>query len=98
MMQFAAMRSLAIDVDDELYARTFALAETRKTTVPKMVERLLRMATAPLDRSQLPPLTRQALGMPPPTSDEEVRRLLEAEIAQKYDQTQAFRDRAYSPT
>jgi len=50
-----------------------------------MVERLLRVAAAPpLDRSQLPPLTRQALGMLSPITDEEYERTLEEEIIRKH--------------
>ena len=79
------MTTVTIDVDDELYSRAQQLAEARKISVAEMLERMLRVAAAPpLDRSKLPPLTRRALGMSPPMTDEEVRQTLEEEILRKH--------------
>ena len=79
------MTTLTIQVDDDLLARARQLADARKITVAEMLERLLRVVAAPpLDRSQLPPATRQALGMLPPMSDEEVERVLDEERMRKY--------------
>jgi len=79
------MTSVTIEVDDELYARARRLAEARKISVSEMLERMLRVATAPLlDRSELPPLTRQALGMLSPINDEEFQGMLEDEILRKH--------------
>ncbi len=79
------MAGLTIEVDYELFARARQLAETRELTVTEMLKRLLRVATAPpLDRSELPPLTRHALGMAPPLTDEQVAQILDEERMQKY--------------
>jgi Arc/MetJ family transcription regulator len=79
------MNTVTIEVDDELLSRAQMLADARKTTVSAMVERLLRVAAGPpLDRSDLPPLTRQALGMLPAMSDEEVERALDEERSRKH--------------
>ena len=79
------MTTVTIDVDDELYARAQRLAEARKTSVAEMLERMLRVAAAPpLDRSELPPLTRQAAGLLSPMSDEEVEQVLVEEIERKH--------------
>jgi hypothetical protein len=79
------MATVTIDVDDELYARAQRLAEARKISVAEMLERMLRVAAAPpLDRSQLPPLTRQALGMLSPITDDDFERTLEEEILRKH--------------
>ena len=79
------MTTVTIEVDDELFARAQRLAEARKTTVSEMLGRLMRLAAAPpLDRSELPPVTRQALGMLSAMSDEEVERTLEEEIMRKH--------------
>ena len=56
-----------------------------KFTVSEMLESMLRVAAAPpLDRSELPPLTRRALGMSSPMTDGEVRQVIEEEIARKH--------------
>jgi hypothetical protein len=53
--------------------------------VAETLERMFRVAASPpLDRSELPPLTRRALGTLHPMSDEEVRQVLEEEIARKH--------------
>ena len=79
------MTTVTIEVDDDLFARARQIAEVRKTTIAEMLERLLRVAAAPpLQRSELPPLTRQALGMLPPMSDEQVERVLDEERMRKY--------------
>jgi hypothetical protein len=82
------MSTLTIEVDDDLFARARQLASSRKMTVAEMLERLLRMAAgAPLTASELPPLTRQALGILPPMTDEQVDRLLVEERMHKYGKT-----------
>jgi hypothetical protein len=54
-------------------------------TVSEMMARLLRVVSEPpLSRSDLPPLTRQALGMLPPMSDEQVEQILDEERMRKY--------------
>ncbi len=79
------MAALTIEVDDELFARARQRAEDRGITVTEMLKRLLRVAAAPpLDRSELPPLTRHALGMAPPLTDEQVKRILDEERMRKY--------------
>ncbi len=79
------MNTVTIEVDDDLFARARQIAEARKMTVSAMLERLLRVAAAsPLQRSELPPLTRQALGMLPPMTDEQVERVLDEERSRKY--------------
>jgi hypothetical protein len=79
------MTTLTIQVDDDLLARAGELAAARKMTVSEMLERLLRVVAAPpLKRSELPPLTRQALGMLPAMSDEEVSQTLDEERMRKY--------------
>jgi hypothetical protein len=80
-----AMTTLTIEVDDDLLARARQLAATRQMTVPEMLERLLRVvAEPPLHRSDLPPLTREALGMLRPMTDEEVRQALDEERMRKH--------------
>lgn len=79
------MITVTIDVDDELYARAQRLAEASKVSVSEMLQRMLQVAAVPpLDRSKLPPLTRKALGMLSPMTDEEVRQTLEDEIIRKH--------------
>ena len=79
------MTTVTIQVDDDLLARARQLADARKMTVSEMLERLLRVVAAPpLNRNDLPPLTRQALGMLPAMSDEEVERVLDEERMRKY--------------
>jgi len=79
------MNTVTIEVDDDLFARARQLAEVRKMTVAAMLERLLRVAAAPpLPRSELPPLTRQALGMLPPMTDEQAKQVLDEERMRKY--------------
>jgi hypothetical protein len=77
--------TLTIEVDDELFARAQQLANARKITVSELLKRLLQVATAPpLDRSELPPMTRQALGMSRPLTDEQVKQMLDEERMRKY--------------
>jgi hypothetical protein len=79
------MSTLTIEVDDDLFARARQLATARKMTIAEMLERLLRVAAgAPLAASELPPVTRQALGMLPPMTDEQVNRALDEELIRKY--------------
>jgi hypothetical protein len=78
------MTSVTIEVDDELLARARQLAEVRKTTVAEVLQRMLHSVAPPLDRSDLPPLTRKALGMSRPMTDEEVERTLDEERMRKY--------------
>jgi hypothetical protein len=79
------MTTVTIDVDNKLYARAQRLADARKISVSEMLEHMLRVAAAPpLERLELPPLTRQALGMLSPITDEEFERTLEEEILRKH--------------
>ena len=79
------MTTVTIEVDDDLFARARRMAEVRKMTVSEMLERLLRVAAAPpLQPSELPPLTRQALGMLPPMTDEQVERILDEQRTRKH--------------
>jgi hypothetical protein len=80
-----AMPIVTIQVDDELLARARELAAARKMTVSEMLERLLRVvAVPPLSRSELPPLPRQAVGMLPTMTDEEMEQTLDEERIRKY--------------
>lgn len=80
------MNTVMVQVDDDLYIRAQRVAEARRTTVSAMVERLLRaVAAPPLKRDDLPPLTRQALGMLPPMSDERVSQVLDEERMRKFE-------------
>ena len=77
--------TLTISVSDELFARAEQLAAARGMTVPAMVERLLGIvAMPPMHPSELPPLTRSALGMLPPMSDEQVAKVIDEERTRKY--------------
>lgn len=79
------MTTLTIQVDDELLVRARQLAAARKMTVAEMLERLLRVVAAPpLNRDDLPPATRQALGMLPSMTDEEALQALDEERIRKY--------------
>jgi hypothetical protein len=78
------MTTVTIQVEDELFARARELAEARRITVSEMLERLLRVVAAPpLDRDDLPPLTRRVLGMSPRMTDEEVTDTIAAERMRK---------------
>jgi hypothetical protein len=79
------MNTVTIEVDDDLFARVRQIAEVRNMTVSAMLERLLRVAAAPpLHRNELPPLTRQALGMLPLMTDEQAKQVLDEERMRKY--------------
>ena len=79
------MTTVTIEVDDDLFSAHRQRAEVRNMTVSEMLERLLRVAAAPpLQRSQLPPLTRQALGMLPARSDEQAKQVLDEERMRKH--------------
>ncbi len=78
-------KTLTIEVADEVLSRAEQLAVAQGSTVAEMVERLLRIVTMPpTPRDRLPPLTRSALGMLPPLSDEEVERIIDEERMRKY--------------
>jgi hypothetical protein len=77
--------SVTINVSDELLVRAEQLAAARGMTVAEMLERLLRiLAMSPPRRDDLPPLTRSALGMLPPMSDDDVKRIIDEERMRKY--------------
>jgi len=79
------MTTLTIEVDDDLLARARELAAARNMTVAEMLQRLLRTAAAPpLRRDDLPQLTRQALGMLPPMTDEQADHILDEQRSRKY--------------
>jgi hypothetical protein len=79
------MTTLTLQLDDDLMARVRHLAAARQTTVAEMIHRFLKVATeSPLQPADLPPLTRQALGMFPAMSDDEVRRVLDEERTLKH--------------
>lgn len=72
------MNTVMIEVDDDLFARASQLAAARNMTVAAMLERLLQVAAAPPpQKGDLPPLTRRAVGMAPPMTDEEVAQVLD---------------------
>lgn len=80
------MSIVSIEVDDELMARARKLAEARNMTVAEMTRRLLHVATAPrLPCNELPPLTRRALGMLPPMSDQHAEQILDEERRRKHE-------------
>jgi hypothetical protein len=79
------MTTVTIEVDDDLLARARELAAARRMTVSEMFQRLLQVAIqSPLHREDLPPLTRQALGMLPPMTDEQVKETLDEHRMRKY--------------
>jgi len=79
------MITVMIQLDDDLAARARELAEARSISVPEMLHRLLRAAVQPPLRSdELPPLTRQAHGMLPPMTDEQVKAALDERRVRKY--------------
>lgn len=79
------MTTVTIEVDEELLTRAEQLAAARRMTVSQMLERLLRViAEPPLPRDELPPVTRQALGMLPPMTDEQVRQAPDEARMRKY--------------
>jgi antitoxin component of RelBE/YafQ-DinJ toxin-antitoxin module len=79
------MTTLTIEVDDDLLARARQLAAARSMSVSEMVRRLLSViAQPPLHHQELPPLTRQAAGMLPTMTDEQVRETLEECRARKH--------------
>jgi hypothetical protein len=79
------MTTVTIEVDDELLARARDLATAANTTVSEMFQRLLRVAVLPPLRGQdLPPLTRQAMGMLPAMSDQQVEDTLDQHRSRKY--------------
>ncbi|CAG1002173.1 hypothetical protein PHYC_02974 [Phycisphaerales bacterium] len=79
------MTTVTIELDDELMARVIRLATARQVTVQEMVQRLLRVIAAPeLKRTDLPPVTQQALGMLPALSDEQVSSVLEDERKRRF--------------
>ena len=80
-----ATLNLSLNLDDEQLHRVEHLAAARGMTVSQMVARLLHVVSQPApDPNRLPPLTRSALGMLPPLSDQEVDRILEQERVRKY--------------
>jgi hypothetical protein len=77
--------NLTLNLDDELLARARELAAARKMTVEQMIERLLQVvAQPPLKPEELPPRTRQLLGIIPPQTDEEDQRALDEYRTMKY--------------
>jgi hypothetical protein len=79
------MVSLSFELDAEHLARVERLAAAKGVSLSQMVARLLRVVSAPPpDSSQLPPLTRNAIGILPPLSDEAVKQVLDEERMRKY--------------
>lgn len=80
-----SMSTVTLELDDELLARARQLAAARNMTVSEMLQRLLHiLAEPPVRRADLPPLTRQALGMLPSITDERVQQILDEERLHKY--------------
>lgn len=79
------MAVLTLTIDEDVLVRAERAAAASNTTVPEMVERLLRaVAQPPPRREDLPPITRQLWGIAPPMSDEEVERVLHDHRMRKY--------------
>jgi hypothetical protein len=79
------MATLTLTIDDDLLRRAELLAAAKHTTVPEMVERLLRVVAQPAPKpEELPPHTRRAYGMLPAIGDEEVERILDEDRMRKY--------------
>ena len=79
------MTTISVELDDQLLDRVRQLAKMRNVTVSQMVQRLLEVRTAPPPKpEELGPLTRAALGMAPPMTDEEVSRVLDEERMRKH--------------
>jgi antitoxin component of RelBE/YafQ-DinJ toxin-antitoxin module len=79
------MTTLTVQVDDALLSRARQLAAARGLSISEFLERLLRVAAQPpLPVADLPPLTRQASGLLPPMTDEQVKQTLEEERARTH--------------
>ena len=79
------MTTLTIELDDDSMARVRELATARNVPVSEMVRRLVQVVTRfPKGEEDLPPITRQALGMLSPMTDEEVEQALDEYRMRKY--------------
>ena len=79
------MTTITIEIEDDLMSRARQLAAARRMTVSQMLQRLLQVvAEPPLSRDDLPPRTRQALGMLPSMTDEQVDQILDEERTRKH--------------
>lgn len=78
-------KTLTITLEDERMARAEALAAARGMTVDEWASRLLRIVTDPPPKlSELPPITRSALGMLKDVPDRPYKQLVEEAILEKY--------------
>ena len=75
--------NLTLTIDEEHLQRANELARARNMTVGQMVERLLWvLSQRPPD--PLPPVTRSAVGILPPTSDAEGQTILDEQRMRKH--------------
>lgn len=78
-------RTVTITLEDDRASRAEALAAARGLTLEEWANRLLLVVTAPpLDRQELPPVTRSALGMLKGAPDRPYKELLEEAIIEKH--------------
>ena len=79
------MKTLTIDVDEDVLRRAEALASASGTTIKAMIERYVSIVAAPSpEPAALPPNLRSVMGMLPPMSDEERARAIDEYRTQKY--------------
>ena len=79
------MPTVTLNIDPELMARAEELARQHKITVTEFLERLLQVnSEPPLRPEELPPITRSALGLLKPMSDDEVAQAIDEYRMRKY--------------
>ena len=80
-----ARLDLTLHVDDETLSRADRSAAAAGKSVREMLESFLAvLALPPVERDELPPLTRRLAGIIPPISDAEVERVLDEERERKH--------------
>jgi hypothetical protein len=77
--------NLTLHVEDETLSRAERSAAAVGKSVSQMLESFLNvLALPPLDRDELPPITRRLAGILPPMTDDEVERFLDEERTRKH--------------
>lgn len=78
-------RTMTITLDDERIARAEALAAAQGMTLNEWLDRLVKVVTDPTPvRTDLPPITRSALGMLKDLPDKPYKNLLEEALLERY--------------
>jgi hypothetical protein len=76
---------LTLHVDDDTLSRAERSAAAAGMSVSQLLENFLNvLALPPLDRGELPPITRRLAGILPPMTDDEVERFLDEERVRKH--------------